>query len=161
METVEVWMWIIAGMVIASFILASSFTIVGKHLHNEEIMDCSTKFESLYNLLGTTCVGGEGSVQSEQIVIPFAMQKLYVKNESNVEGYGNILCYKVEGKLPFCKKLSYCKINMSTISLGEKTGLFSMISKTLGSNHVATIEFTVSKVSGDILNVSWRRIYTK
>ncbi len=162
METVEVWMWIIAGLLITSMILASSFSLVGRHLRSQARLDCADQFTKLYNMIGTQCIGGVGSSETKEFIIPFLMQKIYVKNESNAEGYGDILCYKIDNELPFCRKIKGCDVTMNTLGLSyEEGGLFSNIVRTLGRGKVSTVSFTVSKVSFYDVNVTWQREFSK
>ena len=71
---------------------------------------------------------------------------------------GNEIC--VDFKDETCEEVELCNLNMQTVDLREKSGLFYMIQKTLGKKKFANVEFNIEKNYGEI-DINWTRKYVR
>ena len=161
METVEVWMWIIAGLLIGGIIFGTSYSLMSQHVKSQERLQAAESFNQLYELMNTVCLSGINALETRQIIFPYSVERVYIKDDNGMEEKGQILCYKFKDSDAVCKRLDLCSAKMSSIGLTEKTSLFYMIQKALGSKYVANIEFKVEKSGLKDLNVTWKRRYVK
>ncbi len=159
METVEIWMWTIAGLIITSFILATAFSLVGKHIRSENILSCDRQFSKLYNTLQISCVGGEGSSQTENAIFPNIMETVYVKDSHNKLGRGNLICYKVRGEKTKCEKVEACNLTMEPLNFHFNNGLFSSLSRIFGRGDTYNVKFVISKINFTDIYINWTRTY--
>ncbi len=161
METVEVWMWIIAGLLIGAIIFGTAYSLMAHHMKSQEKLQAAEGFNQLYELMNTVCLSGIDAMETRQIIFPYSVERIYIKGNNDLEEEGKTLCYKFKDSDEACKELKLCNAKMRTISLTEKTNLFYMVQKALGAKSVANIEFKVEKSGIKDLNVTWKRKYVK
>ncbi len=161
METVEVWMWIVAGILIGSIIFATAYSLMANHVKKQELLQASQGYNQLYELINTVCLSGIDAMETQRIIFPYIVERIWIEDETGKEEEGKRLCYKIKDKNEFCQELKLCSAKMRTISFTEKTNLFYLIQKALGKKEVANIEFKVQKSGLNSINITWKRRYVK
>ena len=160
MESVEVWMWVVAGLVIGSIVFSGGYIFLADYLQSSQINQAQKNFNSLVNSINFICSSGTGATDSKDIVFPFFVDKIFVRDETtNIEGNGRQVCIQLKNKGPECVSIDICKVNMGTIKVEEKTSIFNYIQEGLGKRNVADIKFNIQKESADNIKVEWKRQY--
>jgi hypothetical protein len=161
MESIEIWMWIIAGLLLGGLIFTGAYTFFSRYIAQQEKSQAYDSFEHLQLSIGNVCLGGSMDKFSGSFVFPYSVEKIYVADDSGVEGKGSNLCIKVQDEDERCLKIGICSASMKTLDLSEKTSVFYMIQKALGKKMAANIEFSISKTSVRDIEINWTRKYVR
>ncbi|MGB9748615.1 MAG: hypothetical protein ACP5OZ_04635 [Candidatus Woesearchaeota archaeon] len=159
METVEVWMWLVAGLLVGSMIFITAYTLMGKHIRSQEILQAKENFAMLKQIIETTCLSGIEASETKQLIFPYRTEKIYVVDEQGVEEKGKKLCIKIENEADYCEEIKLCEVKMGSIIVPEKTNLFYLVQNAIGKKNVANIEFNVKKTGLNFITVTWKRKY--
>jgi hypothetical protein len=159
MESIEVWMWVIAGVIIGGLMFTSVMSFMAKQFTQQEINQARESFTRLSSSLKVVCAGGSFSRDTDLYQFPYRVKKMFVQNNT-FEGEGRNLCIDIENQDLDCVELEQCTIKMETLDLTQKTDLFYMIQKALGKSSVASIEFDINKNYNQI-TINWSRRYVK
>ena len=149
MESVEVWMWVIAGMVLGGIVFVGGFKLLGNYVHSTELSQAKESMNLLYGMTNNVCFGGRGEREVKSLVFPALVQRIWVQDDYAVEGKGKFLCYLLKDDGPACLDLKACDVEMDSISLVEKKSVFSAISKFLGKKKYHRFRFSVNKLDFD------------
>jgi len=161
MESVEIWMWIIAGLLLGGLIFSGAYTFFSRYMFQQEKNQAYDSFEQLHKSIGKVCLGGSMDRFTGSYIFPYSVEKIYVIDESGVEGSGSNLCIKVQDEDEHCLKTWLCPVSMKTLEISEKTSIFYMIQKALGKKMAANIEFSIGKTSVREIEVNWTRKYVR
>jgi hypothetical protein len=159
METVEVWMWLIAGLLIGSMIFITAYTLMGKHIRSQEVLQAKENYGMLKQIIETTCLSGIEASETKQLIFPYRTEKIYVVDEEGIEEKGKKLCMKIEGEDEYCEDIKLCEVSMNSIVIPEKTNIFYLVQKALGKKSVANIEFNIKKTGLKSITITWKRKY--
>ncbi|MBU0757462.1 MAG: hypothetical protein KKF44_05325 [Nanoarchaeota archaeon] len=172
-ESVEVWMWVIAGLIIGGLIFVSGYTLLSRWIHNNELNQAHESFSMLKSSILNVCSIGTERQEIEEFVFPRVVKNITISDvKFEEEGIGNNLCIMIEGEPRYCeildKEPNTCSNNvtMQTLSFEEEKNLFSQIQKVLGDKKSAKIRFTISKFYDDaaeaiIVKVQWKEEFVK
>ena len=169
-ESVEVWMWLIAGMIIGSLIFVSGYSLLSHWIHNNEVNQATQNFGLLKSSIINVCSIGYGKQEIKSYVFPRSVNNITIKDEYDNYGEGHILCLDMKNEPLQCSELdekpNSCKYNvtMDSLSFNEQKTLFSTIQKALGEEQASKIEFTISKekVNGKYkIKISWKEKFIK
>jgi hypothetical protein len=161
MESIEIWMWIIAGLLLGGLIFTGSYTFFSRYMAQQEKSQAYDSFERLKLSVGNVCLGGSMDRYSGQFVFPYSVEKISVADDLGAEGAGGNICIKVKDEDERCLKIGLCTASMKTLDLSEKTSVFYMIQKALGKKMAANIEFSISKTSVREIELNWTRKYVR
>ncbi len=161
MESVEVWMWIIAGLIIGGIVFSGAYVFLSRYMAQQEVSQARESFNRLKYSVNTVCIGGSLDKEVDQYIFPYNVEKIYVIDEEGIEGEGNQLCMRIKDEESSCAKINLCTLKMSTLDLGEKTSIFYLIQKALGKKMVANIEFSIEKHDVKNIDINWTRKYVK
>ncbi|MEM3370520.1 MAG: hypothetical protein QW471_02390 [Candidatus Woesearchaeota archaeon] len=161
MESVEIWMWIVAGLLLGGLLFGGAYTFFSRYLAQQEKNQAFENFEDLELSVSRVCLGGSYDKISKNYILPFSVEKLYVADEDGSEGSGNQLCLKLKEEDAHCLSIKLCSASMQAIDLSERTGLFYLIQKALGKKMVANIRFTIYKMGPRDVVINWTREYVK
>ncbi|MBN1157268.1 hypothetical protein JXA85_06615 [Candidatus Woesearchaeota archaeon] len=154
MESVETWMWIIAGILIGSLVFVGGYKMLVKYVEHTEISTVQDSFNKMSTMMKSVCSGGSYNREVKSLAFPFSVSKIYVRDEDGLENYGRELCYDFTEK-ENCVVPSTCFVTMNTINLQQKTGIFYNVQKFLGKKDVARIRITVTKEKAGELTAVW------
>ncbi|MBN1502442.1 hypothetical protein JW930_02780 [Candidatus Woesearchaeota archaeon] len=161
-ESVEVWMWIIAGLIIGSLIFVAGYTLLSHWVHNNEVNQAQQSFSSLVSSLLNVCNLGVDRQEISPYIFPKVVNNITAYNESTDEyGKGNSLCIAIEGEGSYCENLKKLECNlpifMDAIEIRERKTLFSVVQKALGKPQSAKIRFNITKISSErSIFINWR-----
>jgi hypothetical protein len=156
MESVETWMWIIAGIIIGSLVFVGGYKMLVKYVEHTEESTVQDSFNLMSTTMKSVCSGGSNNREVKSLVFPFSVSKIYVRDEDGLENYGKELCYDFTEK-ENCIVPSTCAITMNTINLQQKTGVFYNVQKFLGRKDVAKIRLTVIKEKAGEITADWKQ----
>ncbi|MBD3203075.1 hypothetical protein GF327_02175 [Candidatus Woesearchaeota archaeon] len=165
-ESVEVWMWLIAGLIIGSLIFVSGYTLLSNWVHNNEVNQAMNSYSLLKASISNVCAIGRERQEIESFVFPRIVQNISVKNETSGEyGKGHSLCMYLEERI--CEELDKepfnCKpaISMNTIYFNEDESLFTVVRKATGEKMAAKVKFSINKAYDSIekedkITITWK-----
>jgi hypothetical protein len=156
MESVETWMWLIAGIIIGSLMFVGGYKLLVKYVDNTEKSAVQDSFNMLSSTIASVCTGGSNNREVKSLAFPFSVDKIYVRDEEGLENYGKELCYDFTEK-ENCVSTGACSVTMNTINLQQKTGVFYNIQKFLGRKDVAKIRFTIKKEKAGEITADWKQ----
>lgn len=167
-ESVEVWMWLIAGLVIGSLIFLSGYTLLSQWIKSNEINQVHRSYDSLKASIINTCAIGTDMQEIKSYVFPKRVNNITILNESNdALGYGTSLCMDVSEEGLYCERLDkkpnscYVPLFMKNISFDRKDSLFYIVQKALGKAKASKIEFTITKYGRSNITINWSEVYLK
>lgn len=161
MESVEVWMWIIAGLLIGALIFTGAYSLLSRYMKHQEINQAHESFNRLKYSINTVCIGGLYTKDTQEFIFPYSVERIFVRNNEGLEGKGKQICIKMYNSETECSRIRLCNLSMSTLDLGERTSIFYLIQKALGKKMVANIEFSVYKEEPTMVQINWTRKYVK
>ncbi|MBW2971145.1 hypothetical protein KY320_03220 [Candidatus Woesearchaeota archaeon] len=161
MESVEVWMWLIAGILLASIIFVTAFSLIAKYTANMEVSQADDSFQILQTTINNVCQGGPENQEINSLVFPYRMQQLFVQDEHEIKGTGNELCLEISGLPVRCEQLARCSAQMNSIDLEREISVFYLMDKALGKKAPAKIRFTVSKITADTVQILWQQVVSE
>ncbi len=156
MESVETWMWIIAGIIIGSLVFVGGYRMLAKYVEHTEKSAIQDSFNGLSTTMKSVCSGGSYNREVKSLTFPFSVSKIYVRDEDGLENYGKELCYDFTEK-ENCVQPSACFVTMNTINLQQKTVVFYNIQKFLGRKDAARIRFTIRKEKAGEITAEWKQ----
>ena len=156
MESVEVWMWAIAGLIIAGIVFIGGFKLIQNYVDNVEESQLSNSFNLLYSSATNVCYGGSNSREVKNLKFPYITKKIYAQDKAGFEEYGTELCY-ITKDAKNCADIELCNLSMSTLNLDEDTGVLYNIQKFLGKKRVAQIKFDIERVSYGEVKIDWEK----
>ena len=160
MESVEVWMWLIAGIMVGSMIFVGAYQMIANYTRNLELKDAQDSFSMLRTSMDIVCNQAVGSTEAKDYLLPLTVEKLYVTDNELTEGVGSKICLDVKGANAYCAKL-LCRTTMSTLATSQKDSIFYFIQKALGQKKPIAARFLVSKSGLSTVNASWTMSYAK
>jgi hypothetical protein len=162
MESIEVWMWLIAGLVIGSLIFVSGYTLLSHWVSTNERTLAQKSFSSLKDSVLNVCSVGTDRQEIASFVFPRMVNNLSVANKSDsTYGWGNYLCMDTADAGEYCEQLNkepnncFIPMKMDTLSLVKKTSLFYVIQKALGEAKSAKIKFMITKSGRSNISINW------
>ncbi|MFH0876110.1 MAG: hypothetical protein V1859_09310 [archaeon] len=151
-ESVEVWMWLVAGLVIGGLIFVSGYTLLSQWFHTKDIDKAMQNYAQLRDSLVTVCKVGSEHQEIKRFEFPRIVTNISIIDKpKNLIGQGSTLCMEIEGEDILCTQIDKepytCKLPliMKTFDTQKKKGLFAMIDRALGDSQVSKIEFSISK----------------
>ncbi|MBT4350954.1 hypothetical protein HOD20_00360 [archaeon] len=160
-ESVEVWMWVIAGLIIGTIVFGGSYMLFSHWIENNELKETKVNFELLTQSIVKTCNQGTDKLEISRFVFPPIVKNITIKNkETNEEGIGFLLCIQFENE-ELCKEIDSEKygcdlpVIMQSINMGEKKGLFYVIQKAMKKSKAKNVDFEISKTVEDNICVHW------
>ncbi|MFH1398713.1 MAG: hypothetical protein ABIG95_01220 [Candidatus Woesearchaeota archaeon] len=157
MESVEVWMWLIAGVILGGIIFTSAFVFLTKNAYSMEVRQADESFDSLKSAIDLACMGGQFHQDIATYVFPTMTNKVYIRDQNNIKGEGDYLCIQVASEQPRCEQFAVCTAKMQTVDMQQKTGAFYFIQKTMGRTQPTKLRFTISKAEKGKLSVTWEK----
>ena len=161
MESIEVWMWIIAGMIMAGLVFMGGFSLLSKYIYNTEKETTNNNFEALYSSINSVCFGGTYTREFKSYTFPFTVKKIYVEDSAGIEMFGKNLCFEYREESPICMTVKNCNVDMNSVYLEQKSGLFYHVQRSLGKKGAAKIHFNITKTKLGLVNVPWARELTE
>lgn len=154
-------MWLIAGLLIGSMIFVTAYTLMGKHIRSQEILQAKENYAMLKQIIETTCLSGIEASETKQLIFPYRTEKIYVIDDQGVEEKGKNLCIKLEKEDEYCEQIKLCEVKMDSIIIPEKTNIFYLVQRATGKKNVANIEFNIKKTGLNAITITWKRKYVK
>ncbi len=152
MESVEVWMWLIAGLIIGSLIFVSGYTLLSHWIHNNEVNTALESFSLLKSSIQNVCSIGAERQEIESYVFPRIVHNITISDaDYTMFEDGSALCMDMEGEPLHCDEMdrepNTCRhpITMENITFESDKGLFATLQKALGENKAVKLRFTISK----------------
>ncbi|MBN1386328.1 hypothetical protein JW968_05140 [Candidatus Woesearchaeota archaeon] len=159
MESVEVWMWTIAGLVIGIIVLTSAYVLLSKYTHNVEVNAVVENFQLVKASAENVCRGGRNAMETKVYTFPYIVNNITTKNSSNQVGEGRTFCITIKDEGEICEEFSLCNATMPVLDLTRKDSLFYLIQKAVGRGKKATVEFKVQKVGIQDVDIAWKHVY--
>jgi hypothetical protein len=157
MESVEVWMWLVAGVILGGIIFVSAFVFIGNYTSNMEYNQAQDSYNLLKDTINKVCQGGPYSQEVVSYVFPRVVNLVYSEDDNGIKGSGSNLCIHVQKDAPHCQKLQSCSITMQSINLQQKQSVLYFVQKALGKKKPTKIKFTVAKVGKSDINITWKK----
>ncbi len=155
MESVEVWMWVIAGLVLGGLVFVGGFKLMSSYVHSTEVAQAEKGINTLYTMVTNVCFGGRSAMEVRNIVFPPLVEKVYVKDKFGVEGFGKNLCYELEKEEEFCLDLKACNVTMDTLRTKRKKGIFQAMQRFLGRKRFISVRFSLNKMDYSTVGINW------
>ncbi|MBI4439200.1 hypothetical protein HY640_04670 [Candidatus Woesearchaeota archaeon] len=159
MESVEVWMWVIAGVMIAGLILVGSYQFLSKYFYNADFESSRSELDRLVLSLNHVCSSGLGSKESLRLKLSDKVSRVFVRNSEGVEGSGRFVCMGF-GSEGYCSEVRVCEASMRGIELEQKSSVLDFVYRTFGSRKSADFDFAIKKSELRKLSLEWQRAYS-
>ena len=160
MESVEQWMWLVAGVIITAALIVSGYALISRYIRSSEISQAESSFSFLKSSSDSVCVGGINSQEVKSFIFPSLTEEIYVRDDDYQIGNGRFMCINISGEPPLCDELRLCSVEMQTVNLkDDSSNIFFLIQKALGRKDAVKLRFIISKTDLDQLEISWHREY--
>jgi len=152
MESVEVWMWVIAGLIISALILVGGFNMLIKFTQSNHVSTAQDNLILLKSNVDSVCIGGRNSQEIKSYIFPYIVNNITSVHSTFLKR--SKLCMEIDKEGRFCHDIDTCNISMPTLDLTREDTLFYKVRKALGSGEATKIEFTIKKTGSKRINIS-------
>jgi len=159
MESVEVWMWIIAGLLISGLILVGGFNMISKYISSTQLTLAQDNLVLLKGNIENVCIGGRNSQEIKTYVLPYIVSNVSAINSTKTRP--SKICLAIPGEGDFCHDLRTCNTTMDLLDISKKDSLYYKIRRALKGGEATNVEFTIKKVGRDKVNITAKEIYLK
>ena len=166
LESMEVWMWLIAGLILGGLIFSGGFYLLANWIHNKEVNLASDSYYMLKSSILNVCRIGLERQETEKYVFPRIVKNITISNGTDY-GQGHILCMDIKDEKLNCEDLgdecSYL-IYMDSVSFENKESLFYVIKKATGQSQAVRLRFRLDKSLNEIskepeIHIAWDEEY--
>src|SRR3989344_5491685 len=121
MESVEVWMWVIAGLLVGALVFASGSALMSRYLNSQEIGTARSNFGWLTTTAEKMCRAGTFSQETRELILPQVTERITVEDDDKIEGAGKNICIYIRNiDSPQCYKVETCTLKMNSFILDSK-----------------------------------------
>src|SRR3989344_2916369 len=151
MESIEQWMWFIAGILITSILVVITFSLLSNHAEGLENGQARESFNLLTEYVQEVCMQGKNFKTTKNLIFPQIVKT--IRYDSSLDS----ICMTIQDQDEDCKKISVCDVtfNPPQISLIEETSFYGMIQKAIGKRDFADIKFEIIKDDYKTITVNW------
>ncbi|MBD3203367.1 hypothetical protein GF327_03675 [Candidatus Woesearchaeota archaeon] len=161
-ESVEQWMWIIAGLAIATLIIIGGYSIISQLVADKQLKETMDTFNNLKNRIQDLCYRNKKSQEIHYMKISDIVKEISVRNSTTMRtGNGTMLCIEIEDKNRECQQLKNCVYDLVPIRFQKQQNIFSTIQKALGSSRSAKIAVLITKGTFDKVFVTWTEVFSE
>ena len=153
MESVEVWMWTIAGLIFAGILITGSFKFLTYYTHNMDVKQAQESFNKLTQMTERVCGAGLGSAEAREIILPYVIANLSTTAREGV--YADRICMTLQDEKPSCYDFTYCNATMKPIDLTSSTSFFKLLQKAVSGPQVGAFKVRVEKTDYRNITISW------
>ncbi|MBU0758216.1 MAG: hypothetical protein KKF44_09165 [Nanoarchaeota archaeon] len=157
MESVEVWMWIIAGLIIGSLIFVAGFSLLTRWIHNSEANKALESFSSLKSsILAVGSSYGESDEEITLLVFPGLVENITIENKGKTRTEPkDLLCIKMKSNPKSCEEIEDSNYFMHPLQLYSQKSLFYLSEKARGKTPSSQITFKIFKKGQYVTCVLW------
>ena len=139
MKGIMVWIWIIAGIIIAFILFTVFIQLMGFITMSREKEDAKQNFGNLANAADSLCDSTSGMATNSQYVFPGSVSIIYSTSDqktyafsvgSNSRTYGNYVCM-IQANETTCQRVR-CKVEMDPIM--SQNNVLSLVDTILGKS---------------------------
>jgi len=159
MESVEVWMWIIAGLLISGLILVGGFNMISKYIASNQLTLAQDNLVLLKGNIENVCIGGRNSQEIKSYVLPYIVSNVSATNATKTRL--SEICLSIPGEGKFCHDIRTCNTTMRALDMSKKDSFYFKIRRALKGGEATNVEFTIKKTGRDRINISAKEIYLK
>jgi len=159
MESVEVWMWIIAGLLISGLILVGGFNMISKYIASTQLTLAQDNLVLLKGNIENVCIGGRNSQEIKSYVIPYIVSN--ISSDVSTATKPSRVCMAVPGEGEFCHEIRTCNTTLEFFDLSRKDTLFYKIRRALKGGEATNVEFTIKKLGRARVNITAQEVYLK
>jgi len=152
MESVEVWMWVIAGLIIAALILTGGFNMLIKFTKSTHVSTAQDNLILLKSNIDSVCIGGRNSQEIKSYILPYIVNNM--STEPKTTNALSKICLEIDTEGRFCHEIETCNVSMNLLDLTREDTLFYKVRKALGSGEATKIEFTIKKTGSKRINIT-------
>ncbi len=158
MESIEVWMWVIAGLLATGLILIVALTMISSYVTSIEKSEAKNTFSTINSHLNQACASGRNYQESFMTSFPSIVRYF---NQSGP----NKLCFSFsdQEEEPYCNSLERCSIIMNppSIDIGKPTSFFGFFQKALGSRQSYKFKAHILKTDYTTIELNLTAQYTE
>ena len=154
MESVENWMWIIAGIIIAMILFGGIFRMFINHSVSQEIDTAHKEFQMLKSKIDLVCIGGRDNYEYVSLVFPWVVSKIYVSDPLGVEDVA-------ENYEDVCYDIDVCTVNMKTFQQDTQDTIAFQLQRALKIKRPPTIIFELQKKIPATVEATYNVEFTK
>jgi hypothetical protein len=157
MESVEVWMWMIAGLILGGLVMVGSYELLSYYTYHTEVNQAQSEFTKLTTTIDRVCLSGIGTSDVNEYVYPYSVANITVENET---GYNKEICISMKKDIPYCYKIRTCMVNVSqgNIHFNDTKGFFYLVQKMQGKAKAGKFRIGVYKTGFGNVTMNWTRI---
>ncbi|MEK6968595.1 MAG: hypothetical protein AABX51_08270 [Nanoarchaeota archaeon] len=157
MESVEVWMWVIAGLLIGSIMFVAGSSLLARYLNSQDIGIARSNFNQIAEISKKICRLGIYSEETMTLRIPSVASKIAVVDKDLIEGQGNDICLWIRNQAGSqCEKIDTCETKMNSVVFEADQTPFYMIQRLTGAKQPAVITFKITKTGFDAVQITWK-----
>ncbi len=157
MESLEVWMWVIAGLLIGIILFIAGSSLLGRYLHSQDIGLSRSNFGQLADTVKKICRLGVYSEETVRLRFPSSADKIAVVDADKIEGEGKQLCLWIRGQEGVqCIDTDLCVTKMNTVVFEDDVTTQSLLQRITKGTEPSVFTFSVAKSSFDTVAISWK-----
>ncbi|MFH0876112.1 MAG: TMEM14 family protein [archaeon] len=152
LESVEVWMWLIAGLIIGGLIFVAGYSILNNWFYNKELQTATESFALLKTSILSVCKLGAEQEEVKRLILPRIVNNISIQDSAGLNiGVGSRLCIDIKNEPILCINLeeepNNCahQVVMKTLDLNDQNSLFYKVQKASSENNAINMRFDVTK----------------
>jgi len=160
MESVEIWMWVIAGLLFTGILLAGAYKFMSNYTRNADVKTAQESFAKMTTMADRVCAGGISASEEREIIFPYIVKNISM---SGTGEFSDEICMTLGDEKPSCYIFDYCNASLTpkSIDLTQKTDFFRMIQTAISGAPVASFRVKAKKVDYRNVTISLQRIVSK
>src|SRR3989344_7955876 len=157
MESVEVWMWVIAGLLIGSIMFVAGSSLLARYLHSQDIGLARSNFNQLSETTKKVCRLGIYSEETMTLRFSSAASKVAVVDKDLIEGEGSELCLWIKNQEGAqCEKVDTCITKMNSVVFEGDQSPQNILQRLIGSKQTSILTFKITKTGFDTMQITWK-----
>src|SRR3972149_2645280 len=103
MESIEQWMWFVAGILMTAIIVVSAFSLLSNHIKATEISQAKDSFSILAANVQEVCLQGKNFEMTKTLTFPNTVETIRADSGETRE-----LCMKIKEESESCQEIGHC-----------------------------------------------------
>lgn len=145
MESLEIWMWVVAGFVALAIIIPVFFNLITASIKNQEANNALESLDRLSQQIKSACNSGFFSQTQMTLSFPFSLRSLYTVN--NINGNDSEICINfIDNKNnPYCNEIRDCIVSFDKINPEIDSRAYFLYSKLFNKQISYYYTFNITK----------------
>lgn len=164
MESLEIWMWLVAGFVALAIIIPVFFNLINASIKNQEVNNALESLDRLSLQIKSACDSGFFSQTSLTLDFPISLGSIYTVK--NINGNNSEICLNFTGDKnnPYCNEIMNCIVSSNKIYPETDSRAYYLYSKLFHKPISYDYTFNITKrdyydTNGNVIpgsNITWK-----